>query len=99
MQEFSELGAGFRLAAADLEIRGAGELLGSRQHGLVTVDAQDLVPGERQGDGHPAAAHAQLEHAAVDSVGQLLVELSVIDHVEEVEVVVAGQALGSFLRR
>ena len=30
LQEFSELGAGFRLAAADLEIRGAGELLGSK---------------------------------------------------------------------
>jgi len=35
LQEFSELGAGFRLAAADLEIRGAGELLGSRQHGHI----------------------------------------------------------------
>ncbi|MCU0244640.1 MAG: transcription-repair coupling factor, partial [Acidobacteria bacterium] len=32
LKEFSELGSGFRLAARDLEIRGAGNLLGHRQH-------------------------------------------------------------------
>jgi len=42
VQEFSELGAGFRLAAADLEIRGAGELLGSRQHGHIASLGFDL---------------------------------------------------------
>jgi transcription-repair coupling factor (superfamily II helicase) len=42
LQEFSELGAGFRLAAADLEIRGAGELLGSRQHGHIGSLGFDL---------------------------------------------------------
>lgn len=33
IQEFADLGSGFRLAAMDLEIRGAGSLLGERQHG------------------------------------------------------------------
>jgi len=33
LQEFSALGSGFRLAAKDLEIRGAGDFLGARQHG------------------------------------------------------------------
>ena len=42
LQDFSELGAGFRLAAADLEIRGAGELLGSRQHGHIAAIGFDL---------------------------------------------------------
>ncbi len=37
LQEFSELGSGFRLAAMDLEIRGAGELLGTRQHGHIAA--------------------------------------------------------------
>ena len=37
LQEFSELGSGFRLAAMDLEVRGAGELLGTRQHGHIAV--------------------------------------------------------------
>jgi len=35
IKEFSELGAGFRIAAMDLEIRGAGNLLGAEQHGLM----------------------------------------------------------------
>jgi len=33
IQEFCELGAGFRIAARDLEIRGAGNMLGAEQHG------------------------------------------------------------------
>ncbi len=33
LQEFSELGAGFRVAAVDLELRGAGNLLGGEQSG------------------------------------------------------------------
>jgi transcription-repair coupling factor (superfamily II helicase) len=35
LQEFSQLGSGFRLAAKDLEIRGAGDFLGSQQHGCM----------------------------------------------------------------
>lgn len=35
IQEFAELGSGFRLAAKDLEIRGAGNFLGEEQHGFM----------------------------------------------------------------
>jgi transcription-repair coupling factor (superfamily II helicase) len=35
LQEFTELGSGFRLAAKDLEIRGAGNFLGTAQHGYI----------------------------------------------------------------
>ncbi len=35
LMEFGELGSGFRLALRDMEIRGAGELLGLKQHGYV----------------------------------------------------------------
>ncbi|MCF0154808.1 MAG: transcription-repair coupling factor, partial [Veillonella sp.] len=37
MEEFTELGAGFKLAMRDLEIRGAGNLLGSQQHGNIAA--------------------------------------------------------------
>lgn len=37
LKEFSSLGSGLRLALRDLEIRGAGELLGHRQHGFLTA--------------------------------------------------------------
>ncbi len=36
IKEFSDLGSGFRLAMRDLEIRGAGNLLGKEQHGFVS---------------------------------------------------------------
>lgn len=35
IKEFAELGAGFKIAMRDLEIRGAGNLLGSQQHGHI----------------------------------------------------------------
>jgi transcription-repair coupling factor (superfamily II helicase) len=35
LREFSDLGAGFRIAARDLEIRGAGNLLGGEQSGHI----------------------------------------------------------------
>jgi transcription-repair coupling factor (superfamily II helicase) len=37
LQRFTELGAGFQVATHDLEIRGAGEILGDRQSGLVAA--------------------------------------------------------------
>jgi len=40
--EASELGSGFRIAMRDLEIRGAGELLGARQHGHIAAVGFDL---------------------------------------------------------
>ena len=40
--EATELGAGFRIAMRDLEIRGAGELLGTRQHGHIAAVGFDL---------------------------------------------------------
>jgi transcription-repair coupling factor (superfamily II helicase) len=36
LQDISELGAGFRIATHDMEIRGAGDMLGNRQSGTVT---------------------------------------------------------------
>ena len=33
IKEFTELGSGFKIAMRDLEIRGAGNLLGAKQHG------------------------------------------------------------------
>jgi transcription-repair coupling factor (superfamily II helicase) len=42
ISEETELGAGFRIAMRDLEIRGAGELLGARQHGHVAAVGFDL---------------------------------------------------------
>jgi transcription-repair coupling factor (superfamily II helicase) len=42
IREFSELGAGFRIAALDLELRGAGNLLGGQQSGHIEAVGLDL---------------------------------------------------------
>jgi transcription-repair coupling factor (superfamily II helicase) len=42
LQRFTELGAGFQVAQHDLELRGAGDLLGGSQSGHVTAVGYDL---------------------------------------------------------
>lgn len=56
LREFSELGAGFRIAALDLELRGAGNLLGAAQHGHLEAVGFDLY-------------HRLLEEAVADARG------------------------------
>lgn len=42
IREFTDLGSGFKIAMRDLEIRGAGNLLGERQHGHMEAVGYDL---------------------------------------------------------
>jgi transcription-repair coupling factor (superfamily II helicase) len=67
LKEFSDLGAGFRIAALDLELRGAGNLLGGEQHGHVNAVGFDLYTqmleravAERKGEERPPELRATL---------------------------------------
>ncbi len=42
IQEYSHLGSGFKIAMEDLELRGAGNLLGVQQHGFIAAVGFDL---------------------------------------------------------
>ena len=42
IKEFTDLGSGFKIAMRDLELRGAGNLLGSKQHGHMEAVGYDL---------------------------------------------------------
>ena len=42
IKEFTDLGSGFKIAMRDLEIRGAGNLLGMRQHGHMEAVGYDM---------------------------------------------------------
>jgi len=42
LQKFTDLGAGFQIAFEDLQIRGAGNLLGEQQHGYISTVGFDL---------------------------------------------------------
>ncbi|MBN8237489.1 transcription-repair coupling factor [Halobacillus kuroshimensis] len=57
IKEFTELGSGFKIAMRDLSIRGAGNLLGSQQHGYIdsvgfdmySQMLKDAIEAKRQG--------------------------------------------------
>ncbi len=64
LQELTELGSGFKLALRDLEIRGAGNLLGAQQHGHIAAVGFDLyskllAEAVRELKGEPASAHVE----------------------------------------
>jgi transcription-repair coupling factor (superfamily II helicase) len=66
IQEFCELGAGFRIAARDLEIRGAGNLLGAEQHGFIEAVGfetycQLLEEAVAELEGRPAKSRREVE--------------------------------------
>ncbi|TEU19158.1 MAG: transcription-repair coupling factor [Anaerolineales bacterium] len=71
IQEATELGAGFHVAMRDLEIRGAGEILGAEQHGHIAAIGFDLycrlleqaVRELREASGEPMAAIHRAQHA------------------------------------
>jgi transcription-repair coupling factor (superfamily II helicase) len=61
IEELTDLGAGFKLALRDLEIRGSGNLLGPEQHGHIAAVGFDLYTklleeAVRELRGEPAAA-------------------------------------------
>ncbi|HEY7855412.1 MAG TPA: transcription-repair coupling factor [Terriglobales bacterium] len=72
MREFSELGAGFKIAALDLELRGAGNLLGGEQSGNLDAVGFDLyvqmleqTVRELKGEAEEPTAELQL-HMGLD---------------------------------
>ncbi|MDP3789612.1 MAG: transcription-repair coupling factor, partial [Candidatus Omnitrophota bacterium] len=42
IHKFTELGSGFKIAMKDLEMRGAGNILGAEQHGYISAVGFDL---------------------------------------------------------
>ncbi|MBI4718297.1 MAG: transcription-repair coupling factor [Planctomycetes bacterium] len=73
IEEFSELGAGFRIAMRDLEIRGAGNLLGKEQSGDIAAVGYEMYCRlldqtirrlKNEPDPTPPAVHVDLDVAA-----------------------------------
>ena len=67
LKEFSDLGAGFKIAALDLELRGAGSLLGGEQSGQINAVGFDMyvrmleeAVKEMKGEEVPLEIHSTL---------------------------------------
>ena len=68
IKEYAEFGAGFKIALCDLEIRGAGNLLGAQQHGYIDSVGYDLYVKllneavlEERGEKKPDAREAHID--------------------------------------
>ncbi len=74
IKEFTELGAGFKIALRDLEIRGAGDIFGPEQHGFMSTVGYDMymrllneeIAELRGGEGMPQKTEAVID-LAVDA--------------------------------
>jgi len=67
LKEFSDLGAGFKIAALDLELRGAGNILGGEQHGHIGavgfdtyISLLEQTVHELKGEEAPLEVHSTL---------------------------------------
>ena len=93
MREFTEFGAGFKIAMRDMEIRGAGNLLGAQQHGHMEAVGYDMylrllgeAVQEEKGE-RPAAADAEC-----------LIDLQVSAHIPESYIPANAQRLEIYRR-
>lgn len=67
IREYTEFGSGFKIAMKDLEIRGAGNILGAKQHGHLEAVGYDMylqmlseaVNEEQNGESEQAAAERE----------------------------------------
>ena len=66
IRDFTELGAGFKIALRDLEVRGAGNLLGAEQHGQMEAIGYDLYTRMLDEEIRRARREAKLAQAAAD---------------------------------
>ena len=93
VREFTEFGAGFRIAMRDLEIRGAGNVLGSKQHGQMEAVGYDTyikllseAIAEQKGEPLPP------------STEECLVDLPITAHISEKYIPSVSQRIAMYRR-
>lgn len=95
IREYTEFGSGFKIAMRDLEIRGAGSLLGNRQHGHMEAVGYDMYL-------------KLLEEAVAMEKGELkedeaeekecLIDVAIDAHIPETYIVSTSQRLSMYKR-
>ena len=77
MKEFTQFGSGFRIALRDLEIRGAGSILGGRQHGHMEAVGYDMYLQLL------SEAIAEEKGEKPDKIPECLVDIQIDAHIPE----------------
>src|SRR5262245_47964309 len=92
IREFSDLGAGFRIAALDLELRGAGNMLGGEQSGHMDALGFDLYTQMLE------RTVAELRGEAVEDETSVTLNLGVDVAIPETYIADMGQRLRTYKR-
>jgi len=92
IREFSDLGAGFRIAALDLELRGAGNLLGGQQSGHMDALGFDLYTQMLE------RTVAELRGEAVEDETSVTINLGVDVAISDEYISDMGQRLRTYKR-
>ena len=92
IKEFSDLGSGFRVAAFDLEIRGAGNLLGSEQSGHIEAVGFDMYVKLLE------QAVSEIKGEAIQEKRRATINLGVELRIEDEYIVEENQRLGIYRR-
>ena len=91
IREYTEFGSGFKVALRDLEIRGAGNLLGSEQHGHIDAVGYDMYM--------KLLNDAVLEEKGVPSekkTAECTVDISVDAYIPEKYIAAASQRMDAY---
>lgn len=92
IREYTEFGSGFKIAMRDLEIRGAGSVLGGEQHGNMEAVGYDMylkLLGE---------AMNEEKGISVEPEAECVVDLSISAHIPEKYIESLPQRLGIYRR-
>ena len=93
MREFTEFGAGFKIAMRDMEIRGAGNLLGAQQHGHMEAVGYEMylrLLGE--------AVNEEKGLSSGDPEAECLIDLQISAHIPESYIAANAQRLDVYRR-
>lgn len=94
IREYTEFGSGFKIAMRDLEIRGAGNLLGAQQHGHMEAVGYDMYMRLLE----QAVKVAKGENLALENEEKTLIDLQVEAHIPEDYIESVPQRLAIYKR-
>ena len=94
IREYTEFGSGFKIAMRDLEIRGAGSLLGSQQHGHMEAVGYDMYL-KLLGD---AVAEEKGDRQENEDERECLIDLPIEAHISEDYIPSTSQRLSMYKR-